>query len=91
MIVFFFVWIATPDIDYAAIPLTISPGSEESRTGRMCVSFAIFDDDIIEPDECISISISIPSDAVVTADNGTSTILCITDDGWSSLPIEYVN
>lgn len=73
--------IATPDIDYAALPLVVSPTTEANRTGRMCISFAIFDDDIIEPDECIAISISVSSDAVITADNGTTTVLCITDNG----------
>lgn len=76
---------ATPDIDYAAIPLVLSPGVENSNSGRLCFSFAIFDDDIVEPDECIAISIDIASDAVVIAENGTNTVLCITDNGNLSL------
>ena len=72
---------ATPDIDYAAIPLTLSPGVEDSRNGSLCFTFAIFDDEIIEPDECISISIDSVPDNLRVAENGTTTIVCIIDDG----------
>ena len=72
---------ATPDIDYAAIPLTLSPGIEDSRNGSLCFKFAIFDDEIVEPDECIAISIGSVPDTVRIAENGTTTTLCIIDDG----------
>ena len=72
---------ATPDIDYAAIPLTLSPGIENSRNGSLCFKFAIFDDEIVEPDECIAISLEAAPDTVMIAENGTTTTLCIIDDG----------
>ena len=72
---------ATPDIDYAAIPLTLSPGIEDSRNRSLCFKFAIFDDEILEPDECIAISIESAPDTVRIAENGTTTTLCIIDDG----------
>lgn len=72
---------ATPDIDYAAIPLTVSPGIEEIKNGTLCLSIAIFDDDLIEPDECVSISIDVVSDAVMIPENGSATLLCIIDNG----------
>lgn len=72
---------ATPDIDYAAIPLTLTPGIDDSRNRSLCFKFAIFDDEIVEPDECIAISIESAPDTVRIAENGTTTTLCIVDDG----------
>lgn len=78
-----FLPLATPDVDYGRVNLTLDVSLRDSDVGEICFNLTIEDDTVVEAMECLVLVFRLPENApdmVEIAPGNESTICCILDD-----------